>query len=285
MRPLWKGSISFGLVNIPVSLYTATRTAKKIDFDMLRDSDHSRIHYKRVAEADGKEVDYNHIVKGYQYEKDRYVVIEEEDFKRVAIQSSQTVDIREFVQLNEIDPRFFEQPYFLAPERGGAKAYTLLREALERSGKAGVAKVVVRPPREHLAVVKPLDGVLVLELLHFADELRDPSELKISSPAVGQKELDMALSLINNMSGRWEPQKYRDEYREALMDLIQQKIKSKGKKLPAPKHARAAAPSKVIDLVSILQKSLSQVEGGGHKKTRSKSKSRKHSSAHHKKAA
>ena len=284
MRPLWKGSISFGLVNIPVSLYSATRAAKKVDFDMLRDSDQSRIHYKRVAEADGKEVEWSHIVKGYQYEKDRYVVMNEDDFKRIAIKSNQTVDIREFVNLSEIDPRFFEEPYFLAPEKGGGKAYTLLREALERSGKAGVAKVVIRPPREHLAVVKPLEGVLILELMHFSDELRDPSELKIPSQAVGQKELDMALSLINNMSGRWEPQKYRDEYREALMDLIQEKIKAKGKKLPAPKQTRAAAPSKVIDLVSILQQSLSQAEGAG-RKTRSKGAARKRSSARQKKAA
>ncbi|MDB6030265.1 MAG: Ku protein [Verrucomicrobiales bacterium] len=240
---------------------------------MLRDSDHSRIHYKRVAEGDGKEVEWNHIVKGYAYEKDRYVVINDEDFKRIAIKSNQTVDIREFVNLSDVDPRFFDEPYFLAPEKGGAKAYILLREALERSGKAGVSKVVIRPPREHLAVVRPLDGVLMLELMHFSDELRDPSELKIAAQAVGQKELDMALSLINNMSGRWEPQKYRDEYRDALMDMIQQKIKSKGKKLPAPKEQRAPASSKVIDLVSILQKSLSQVEGSGHKKTSPKRKS------------
>ena len=140
MRPLWKGSISFGLVNIPVSLYSATRSAKKVDFDMLRDTDHSRIHYKRVAEADGKEVDWGHIVKGYEYEKGRYVVINDEDFKRIAIKSNQTVDIREFVNLSDIDPRFFDEPYFLAPEKGGAKAYILLREALERSGKAGVSR-------------------------------------------------------------------------------------------------------------------------------------------------
>src|SRR3954470_2972443 len=209
MRPLWKGSISFGLVNIPVSLYTATRSAKKVSFDMLRDSDHSRIHYKRVAEKDAKEVPWEHIVKGYEYEKGRYVVLNEEDFKRIEIKSNQTVDIREFVELSEIDPRFFEEPYFLAPEKGGTKAYTLLREALERAGKAGVAKVVIRPPREHLAVVKPLDGVLTLELLHFADELRDSSELKIPAQSIGQKELDMALSLVNSMGGRWEPQKYR----------------------------------------------------------------------------
>src|SRR5947208_3532686 len=168
MRPLWKGAIGFGLVNIPVNLYSGTQHKATVDLDMLRDSDHSRIHYKRVAEKDGKEVPWEHIVKGYEYEKGRYVVLTGEDFEQIEIKSNQTVDIREFVELSEIDPRFFEEPYFLAPEKGGAKAYTLLREALERSGKAGVAKVVIRPPREHLAVVKPLDGVLTLELLHFA---------------------------------------------------------------------------------------------------------------------
>ena len=273
MRPLWKGSISFGLVNIPVTLYPATRSAKKVSFDMLRDSDHSRIHYKRVAEKDGKEVDWSHIVKGYEYEKNRYAVLDEDDFKRISIKSNQMVDIREFVNLSDIDPRFFEEPYFLAPEKGGAKAYTLLREALERSGKAGVAKVVIRPPREHLAVVKPLDGVLMLELMHFADELRDSSELKVPSESVGQKELDMALSLINNMAGRWEPQKYHDEYREALMDLIAEKIKARGKKLPPPKKLSKSTESKVIDLVSILQESLAQAGGKGHRTASHKAKS------------
>src|ERR1051325_11186906 len=275
MRPLWKGSISFGLVNIPVSLYTATRSARNISFDMLRDSDHSPIHYKRVAEKDGKEVPWEHIVKGYEYEKGRYVVLDEEDFKRIEIKSNQTVDIREFVNLSEIDPRFFEEPYFLAPEKGGAKAYALLREALERCGKAGVAKVVIRPPREHLAVVKPLDGALSLELLHFADELRDPSELKIPSQSIGQKELDMALSLINNMVGEWQPQKYRDEYREALMEMIEQKIKSRGKKLPAAKKQAGPAESKVIDLVSILQQSIAQAGGKSAKTSAHKTKSAK----------
>src|SRR5205809_3915055 len=129
MRPLWKGSISFGLVNIPVALYSATQSTQRVDLDMLRDSDRSRIRYKRVSEKDGKEVPWEHIVKGYEYEKGRYAVLNDEDFKRIQIQSNQTVDIREFVEVSEIDPRFFEEPYFLAPEKGGAKAYTLLREA------------------------------------------------------------------------------------------------------------------------------------------------------------
>src|SRR5579859_1024810 len=160
MRPLWKGTISFGLVSIPVGLYSAVQPRATIDLDLLRDSDLSRIRYRKVAEADGKEVPKEHIVKGYEYEKGRYVVLNEEDFKRVDIKSTQTVDIQEFVNLAEIDPRFFDQPYFLAPERAGAKAYVLLRTALEQTGLVGISKVVIRPPREHLAALKPLAGVL-----------------------------------------------------------------------------------------------------------------------------
>jgi DNA end-binding protein Ku len=261
MRPLWKGAISFGLVNIPVGLYPATRTTRQVKFRMLRDSDQSPIHYKRVAEADGKEVEWEHIVKGYEYEKDQFVVLTDEDFERVEIKSSQVVDIKEFVSLSEIDPRFFDEPYLLAPEKTGAKAYNLLREALEKSGKVGIAKVVIRPPREHLAAVKPLDGALSLELMHFADELRDPAELQIPSQASAPKELNMALSLVESMSDKWQDDKYHDEYHDALMKLIEQKIEAGAKGLPAPKRA-GKAPSKVVDLVSILQSSLDQVKKG-----------------------
>src|SRR5688500_5841690 len=187
MRPLWKGAISFGLVNIPVALYPATQSTQKVDLDMLRDADHSRIRYKRVSEADGKEVPWEHIVKGYEYEKGEYVVLEPEDFKRVQLKSNQMVEIKEFVDLKDIDSRYFDQPYFLAPEKNGAKAYTLLHDALAQSGKVGIAKVVIRPPREHLAAVRPVDGVLALEVLHFPDELRDPGELDVPKHDPGKK--------------------------------------------------------------------------------------------------
>ena len=260
MRPLWKGAISFGLVNIPVGLYSATRSADKVKFNLLRDSDQSPIHYKRVAEADGKEVDWNHIVKGYEYEKGKYVVLTKEDFERVQINSNQVIDIREFVDLSEIDPRFFAEPYFLAPEKSGAKAYALLREALEKSGKVGIAKVVIRPPREHLAALKPLDGSLALELMHFPDELRDPAELGLPSAAIGQKELDMALSLVKSMSDHWRPEKYSDEYRDALLKVIEQKVQAGGRALPAGKRGGKPAPGKIVDLVSILQDSLNRLQ-------------------------
>jgi DNA end-binding protein Ku len=266
MRALWKGAISFGLVNIPVGLYPATSHKAKVDLDLLRDSDHSRIRYKKVAEADGKEVPKEHIVKGYEYEKGKYVVLTDEDFKRVQIESNQIVDIREFVSLADIEPRFFDEPYFLAPEKAGAKAYALLRNVLEQTGLAGVSKVVIRPPREHLAVVKPLDGVLVLETMHFADELRDPVEVPASKTSVGEKELDMALALVKAMTSEWDPAKYHDEYRECLMKVIEQKVKTGSKKLPAPKGQAKAPPGKIIDLVALLQKSLGESEKGQKRK-------------------
>ena len=278
MRPLWKGAISFGLVNIPVGLYSATNRQRTIDLDMLRDSDHSRIRYKKVAEADGKEVPLEHIVKGYEYEKGNYVVLKPEDFARVQIKSNQTVDIKEFVNLKDIDPRFFDQPYFLAPEKNGAKAYVLLKTALEKTGLAGIAKVVIRPPREHLALLKPIDGVLMLETLHFADELRSPAELPKPHAEIGQKELDMALSLVNTMADEWDPAKFHDEYHEALMQIIEQKINAGSKSLPAAK-GQAKGPDKIIDLVDLLQESL------GKKGKQNKAKPSRTHKVPHKKAA
>lgn len=274
MRPLWKGAISFGLVNIPVALYSATKSTEKIDLKMLRDSDQCPIRYKRVCEADGKEVPWEHIVKGYEYEKDQFVVLTKEDFERVEIESSQTVDIREFVDLAEIDPRFFDEPYFLAPEKAGAKAYGLLREVLHKSGKVGIAKVVIRPPREHLAAVKALNGVLMLELMHFPEELRDPKELNITTANPSPKELEMASMLVKSMSGKWEPGKYHDEYREALMRLIEQKIAAGGKTPPRPRE-RGEKPHKVIDLVSVLQQSIAQASVQTKRASKTKSARRR----------
>ena len=264
MRTIWKGSISFGLVNIPVGLYSATRAANQVKFRMLRKSDHSPIRYKRVAETDEKEVAWEDIVKGYEYEKDQFVELTDKDFERVKIESTQTVDIKEFVKLEEIDPMFFDEPYYLAPEKGGDKAYTLLRDALEESGKVGIAKVVIKT-REHLAAVKPSGKALVLELMHFPDELIDPNELKLPGNAkVGAKELKMAESLIEGMSGKWEPENYKDEYREAVMKVIDEKVEAGGKELPAEK-GRAKKPTNVVDLVAVLQESLNLAKGGKKK--------------------
>jgi DNA end-binding protein Ku len=267
-RAIWKGSISFGLVNIPIALYPATRR-EELKFRLLRESDLSPVNYKRVAEKDGKEVPWNQIVKGYEYEKGKYVILKDEDFQRVDLEATQTVDIKDFVEQEEIDPIFFYKPYYLEPQKGGDKAYALLRDALKDSGKVGIAKVVIKT-REYLAGVKPEDGVLVLELMHFADELADPGKLHVPKKTeVGKREMNMAKSLIDSMSSKWNPEKYKDDYREALMEVIEEKVEAGGKEIEG-KPKKAPKPTKVIDLVSVLQKSLEQT--GTKKKATSKSR-------------
>jgi len=278
-RAIWKGSISFGLVNIPIALYPATRR-EELKFRLLRKTDLSPVNYKRVAEKDGKEVPWDQIVKGYEYEKGKYVVLQDEDFQRVDIEATQTVDIQDFVELDEIDPIFFYKPYYLEPQKGGDKAYALLRDALKDSRKVGVAKVVIKT-REYLAGVKPEDGAIVLELMHFANELADTSKLNIPKKVeVGKREMTMAKSLIDSMSSKWNPEKYKDDYREALMEVIEEKVEAGGKEIEE-KPRKAPKPTKVIDLVSVLQKSLE--ETGGKKKARGKSRAKKAQAA--KKAA
>ena len=262
-RAIWKGSISFGLVNIPIGLYPATRK-EELRFRLLRKSDLSPVNYKRVAEKDGKEVPWAEIVKGYEYEKGKYIVLRDEDFQRVDIEATQTVDIQDFVDLKEIDPIYFYKPYYLEPQKGGDKAYALLRDSLEQKKKVGVAKVVIKT-REYLAGVKPEDGVLVLELMHFADELADTGKLHIPKKVeVGKREMQMATALIESMSAKWNPQKYHDDYRQALMKVIEKKVEAGGKEIEE-RPKKPAKPTKVIDLVKVLQQSLQQT--GPKKKT------------------
>jgi len=254
MRPIWKGSISFGLVYIPISVYPATRE-EKLSFRQLRASDLSPIRYKKVADADMKEVSADQIVKGFEYERGQYVVLKDEDFQKVRIESTHSIDITDFVELEQVDPKFFYKPYFLEPQKGGEKAYALLHKALSGTGKIGIAKVVISN-REYLASVKPDGLFLVLDLMHFASEILSPEELK-NAPlkAITDKELKMAQTLIDSMSGKWEPDKYRDEYRSAVMEMIEQKAKKKvviEKPLPAPKATN------VVDLVKVLQESLNR---------------------------
>jgi DNA end-binding protein Ku len=269
MRAIWKGNISFGLVNIPIALYPATRK-EELSFRLLRKTDLSPVNYKRVAEKDGKEVPWDEIVKGYEYEKGKYIVLKEEDFQRVDLEATQTVDIQDFVDVEEIDPIFFYKPYYLEPQKGGDKAYALLRDSLKESNKVGVAKVVIKT-RQYLAGVKPEDGALVLELMHFADELADTEKLHLPKKVeVGKREMDMAKALIDSMSAKWDPKKYHDEYREALMEVIEEKVEAGGKEIET-KPKKAPKPTKVIDLVEVLQKSLEQT-GGSKKKTKTRGK-------------
>ncbi|MFN2624250.1 MAG: Ku protein [Chthoniobacterales bacterium] len=254
MRAIWKGSISFGLVYIPIAVYPATRE-EKLSFRQLRATDLSPIRYKKVADTDQKEVTADQIVKGFEYERGRFVVLKEEDFAKVRIESTHSIDITDFVELSQVDPKFFYKPYFLEPQKGGEKAYALLHKALAGTAKIGIAKVVISN-REYLASVKPDGLFLVLDLMHFASEILTPEELKNgSTTAITDKELKMAQSLVESMSVDWEPDKYRDEYRTAMMEIIEQKAQHKEiAKKPAP----AVRTTNVVDLVKVLQESLNR---------------------------
>jgi len=273
MRAIWKGSISFGLVNIPIALYPATRR-EELKFRLLRAKDLSPVNYKRVAEKDGKEVPWDQIVKGYEYEKGKYIILKDEDFQRVDLEATQTVDIQDFVEQEEIDPMFFYKPYYLEPQKGGDKAYVLLRDTLNKTGKVGIAKVVIKT-RQYLAGVKAENSVLVLELMHFAEELADAEKLQVPKKLEpGKRELDMAKALVDSMSSKWEPKKYRDDYREALMEVIEEKVEAGGEEIEEKPKKKPRPSTKVIDLVSVLQESL--------EKSR---KSQQHTRKSHKKAA
>ena len=255
MRPIWKGAISFGLVNIPITLYPATRR-EELRFHFLRKGDLSPINNKRVSEADGKEVAWEDIVRGYEYEKGKFVLINDDDFARVDVEATQTVDIQEFVELEEINPMFFSKPYYMEPGKGGAKAYALLREVLRGTKKVGIAKVVIKT-REHLAAVKAQGDALVLELMHFSSEIIDSGELHVPGETkVGKKEAVMAKQLVESMSGKWESEKYKDDYKEALMKVIEKKVAAGGKDVAKPGKTKGVKATNVIDLVAVLQKSL-----------------------------
>jgi len=274
MRAIWKGSISFGLVYIPIAVYPATRE-EKLSFRQLRGTDLSPIRYKKVADVDQKEVTADQIVKGFEYERGRFIVLKEEDFAKVRIESTHSINITDFVDLTQVDPKFFYKPYFLEPQKGGEKAYALLHKALAGTGKIGIAKVVISN-REYLASVKPDGLFLVLDLMHFASEILTPEELKNgSATAITDKELKMAQSLVESMSTPWEPEKYRDEYRNAMMEIIEQKAQHKEiAKKPEP----AMRTTNVVDLVKVLQESLNRNQSLKPKKNGSRPAARRSTS-------
>jgi DNA end-binding protein Ku len=252
MRAIWKGSINFGLVYIPVAVYPATRE-ERISFKQLRATDLSPIRYKKVAEADQKEVKSDEIVKGYEVEKGKWVTLKDEDFEKVKIESTHSVEITDFVEQAQINPKFFYKPYFLEAQKGGEKAYALLHKALTETGKIGIAKVAISS-REYLAAVKPDGLFLILELMHFAHEVLEPESLNAATTKeVSPKELEMAKALIASMTAEWEPTKYEDQYQTALMEMIEEKAKLRP---PSQKPAPPRVMSNVVDLVSVLQESL-----------------------------
>ena len=249
-RAMWKGAISFGLVTIPVSVYPATEE-KTLRFNQLHDEDGGRIRMKRTCSIDGEEVGYEHIVKGYEYEKDRYVILTDDDFDMVPVESSRAIDIQQFVELDEIDPMYYKKSYFLVPEETGARAYALLREALNRAGKVGIAKVSFRD-KEHLAALRFRDDAFVLETMYWPDELREADFGGVDVNAnVRDNELDMAQTLIDNLTADWDPGEFKDEYREGLLRIVEAKIN--GEEIEVVEAEPAA---KVVDLMEALKASV-----------------------------
>jgi DNA end-binding protein Ku len=260
MAAIWKGSLTFGLVNIPVELKTAVR-ADHISFRLLHKEDLSPVKYERVCQADGESVPWNEIVKGYEYDKGKFVVLTDEDFKAAAVEQSKTIDILDFVKEDEIDPRYFETPYYLVPAKGGEKPYALLREAIRQTGSVGIGKIIIRQT-QHLAGVKVIGDALVLEIMRFANELVDPNEFNFPSrDAVRPQELQMAEQLVGNLAEPFDPTRYTDDYRANLMKVI--KAKMKGKKATLEEPEGETRDSGVLDLMSRLRASLE--EGSGKK--------------------
>ena len=260
MAAIWKGSLTFGLVNIPVELKTAVR-ADHISFRLLHKEDLSPVKYERVCQAEGEPVPWNEIVKGYEYEKGKFVVLTDEDFKTAALEQSKTIDILDFVKEDEIDPRYFETPYYLVPAKGGEKPYALLREAIRQTGSVGIGKIIIRQI-QHLAAVKVVGDALVLEIMRFANELVEAKEFSFPSrEAIRPQELQMAEQLVANLAEPFDPTRYTDEYRANLMKIIKAKMKGKKVKLEEPEGE--ARDSDVLDLMSRLRASLE--EGSGKK--------------------
>jgi DNA end-binding protein Ku len=284
-RSMWKGAISFGLVTIPVAVYPATEE-KTLRFNQLHDEDGGRIRMKRTCSIDGEEVSFEHIVKGYEYEKDKYVVLTDDDFDAVPLESSRAIDIVQFVDLDQIDPMMFKKSYYLAPEETGAKAYALLREAMSKDNKVGIAKVSFRD-KEHLAALRFRDEAFVLETMYWPDEIRaaDFGGVNVDLK-VRDQELQMARQLIENLTGEWNPEEFTDEYRQALLGIVEAKINGEEIEVVAPEPT-----AKVVDLMEALKASVAAAKKqagdepeqkparGGAKKTAAKKPAAKKTAA------
>jgi DNA end-binding protein Ku len=259
-RAIWSGSISFGLLNVPVKLYSAV-SKQTIRFKELREKDGSRVRHKRVAEKDGKEVEYDDIVKGYEYAPDQYVILTRDELAELDPKKTRAIEIQDFVDLDEIDPIYFEQPYYLGPDKGAAKAYGLLVKAMKDSRKVAVARFVLRN-KEHLAAIRPMGDVLTLATMRFHDEVTPVEdlgeELGDSPGKLDKREVEMAMRLIDSLSTDFEADKYRDEYREELLSLLEQKAEGK-EVVSAP--TEAPKPTKAPDLMAALEESLAAVRG------------------------
>jgi DNA end-binding protein Ku len=256
-RAIWSGSISFGLVNVPVKLFGAT-SQKDVRFHQLHDEDGARIQQKRVCSKDGEEVPLEHIVKGYEVARDRYVLITPEELEALDPKATRTIDILDFVDLDEIDPVYFESTYYLVPEKGAGKAYRLLLEAMRQANKVGIARVVLRQ-KQHLVALRPKEDALAMSSLLYADEVVPVDQLEglPGDVEVTQRELTMAQQLIDSLSDKWRPEQYKDEYRERVLDLIERK--AQGQEIAAPEAEEEQAP--VVDLMAALEASLAAAKG------------------------
>jgi DNA end-binding protein Ku len=253
-RAIWKGSIAFGLVNIPIELHTAVRNHRP-KFRMLHAKDKSPVKFERVCLREGEPVAWEDLVKGYEYQKGRFVVLTKDDFQAAALEKTRTVDIVDFVKADEIDDRFFETPYYLMPVKGGERAYALLREAIRDTGRIGIAKFILRDA-QHLAALEVIEDALVLTIMRFADELVDTKQFDFpAAEGVRKGELDMAKALVNSLAAEWDPSKYTDQYRENLLRVIQGKLKGKEVALEPAAEPRQA---EVVDLMERLRRSLEQ---------------------------
>lgn len=260
MKALWKGGISFGLVNIPVKLFSGS-VAHRIDLDMIRKKDHCAIEYVRVCKKDGKEVPWDEIAKGYRKENGDYIVLDKEEIAKAMPEKTQTIDIFEFVLEDEIPSQYLEKPYLVEPEKAAAKTYALLRAALKKSGKVGLCKFILRQS-EHLGILKVEDDVILLIQIRFDQDLRDPSELKLPKGiTIQKKELDMAMTIIDQLTDKFEPEKYKDTYKDELIKLIKKKSKAPAKKLPVTAQRRKTKTTEKGDnLLEQLKASLKAIK-------------------------
>jgi DNA end-binding protein Ku len=252
MRALWSGAISFGLVNIPVKLFSGTSAERALDLHMLSKKDLAPIRYARISTESNKEVEWKDIVKGYEVEKGKFVVISDEDFKKASPEKTNTIEILQFVNEKEIDSIYFEKPYYLVPDKGAAKPYALLLKALEKSNKVAIATCVIRN-REHIFSIKPLgDEILLLEQLRYADQINELPEIKGAKAKITQQEINLALKLIDQLTEKFKPESFKDTYTNTMKKLIE--AKAKGKKIAAPTVEKKTAAVK--DLMSVLKQSL-----------------------------
>ena len=282
-RALWKGAISFGLVHVPVSLYPASRS-EGLSFDMIDKRDFSPIGYKRYNKKTGEDVTMDNIVKGYEYDKGEYVVITDEDFKQANVQATQTVEIVSFVDAASVAPYYYDTPYYLEPGKRGEKGYTLLRETLKRTGRIGIANVVIRS-RQHLAAVIPVDRVLVMNTLRWANEIRSLGELTLpdaGAKGLGEKELAMAERLVDDMTGEWNAEEFKDTYTADLMARIEKRIAAGDTHAITPvseERGETRRGAEVIDLVSLLRRSLEKSGKGAAANDEAQAPARKRAAA------